>query len=252
MYLRWQGEFTFPGGAVDGGESIEAAARREVGEELGVAVPADARLRLLSVKQTRPINNTSNIMYNFVAVAEENAWLRAFDVEAANGRLARQRADLQQLLWPNDDDEDGASGGDGSGGAGRFWGLPLSERAVLAPEVQRVGECDHHRDNHSANSQNREALGSNARWVALTCGAVAHGRPGRTAEWLDVCTAVRLSFTSMNPEPYTPVNDYQREEFRRHHRKRRDPMFRASSRPAWPTPRLSLSCRAATATAAAS
>eukprot|EP01047_Picozoa_sp_COSAG01_P116468 COSAG01_NODE_45136_length_412_cov_0.817891_1_plen_59_part_10 len=59
MYLRWQGEFTFPGGAVDGGESIEAAARREVGEELGVAVPADARLRLLSVKQTRPINNTS-------------------------------------------------------------------------------------------------------------------------------------------------------------------------------------------------
>ena len=29
-------------------------------EELGVAVPREAHLRLLSVKQTRPINNTSS------------------------------------------------------------------------------------------------------------------------------------------------------------------------------------------------
>ena len=115
VLMRYPGEFVFPGGGIDGQESPEDAARREVSEELGIAVPVNARLRLLSVKQTRPINNVSNIMFNYVALAEENPWLQTFDPLAANRQLEQQR---EILANPGD-----------------FWGLDEPARRAASPEV---------------------------------------------------------------------------------------------------------------------
>jgi 8-oxo-dGTP pyrophosphatase MutT (NUDIX family) len=58
------------------------AARREIQEEFGITLPPEgrgSRLRLFSVKQTRPVRNVSNLMYNYVALDTENPWLRQLD-----------------------------------------------------------------------------------------------------------------------------------------------------------------------------
>ena len=49
--MRYPGEYSFPGGGIEDGEGAEAAARRELSEELRAPVPPEAVLRLLSVKQ---------------------------------------------------------------------------------------------------------------------------------------------------------------------------------------------------------
>ena len=61
-------------------------------------------------------------MFNFVCLAEENPWLAAYDVEAANRRLAerRERFELERS-------------------SGRFWEMGKEEREAVAPEVRR---CD--------------------------------------------------------------------------------------------------------------
>ena len=62
-------------------------------------------------------------MFNFVCLAEENPWLAAYDVEAANRRLAerRERFELERS-------------------SGRFWEMGKEEREAVAPEVRTV-EC---------------------------------------------------------------------------------------------------------------
>ncbi|CAE7593571.1 KIF13B [Symbiodinium natans] len=85
VQMRYPGEWKFAGGVVDADETPEEAARRELEEEFQVPVAltkATCKLRLMSIKQTRPIRNISNIMFNYVAAAEENPWLQLLDVEA--------------------------------------------------------------------------------------------------------------------------------------------------------------------------
>ena len=190
--MRYGGDFTFAGGSVDPGETLEACARRELREEfLGIddflridnngngtngdlsasssssssSAPTYPRLRLLSVHQTRPVMNTSYIMHNFVCLEDENPWLAALDDPAPiNAELAARRARFREM-------------GDA------FWALDgrAREASGACPEVREV-------------------------------------------RWLDMRTAVAQAFTSMNGT-LTCVNDFQRREFARLGRTHRDPLF---------------------------
>ena len=119
--MRYGGEYKFAGGGVDDGETLVAAARRELAEEFEVNVPQTCALIPYNVTQTRPVQERSYSMFNFVCIAEENPWLAAYDVEAANRRLAerRQRFELERS-------------------SGRFWEMGKEEREAVAPEVRSI------------------------------------------------------------------------------------------------------------------
>lgn len=119
--MRYPGEFKFAGGAVDGGESLLGCAVRELEEEFLTPVPSDARLRLLSVKQTRPVGGRSYVMHNFVCLEEENEWLRELDVGDVNRRLGERRGAFDELLE-----------------RGEFWDMGKEEKAAVSPEVRKV------------------------------------------------------------------------------------------------------------------
>ena len=97
--MRYAGEYKLAGGNVDQGETIVAAAFRELSEEFGTVgqpIPVEsAVLRPFITKQTRPIRSRSNLMHNFVALADENEWLETLDIDAVVGRPPR---DLLQRL----------------------------------------------------------------------------------------------------------------------------------------------------------
>ena len=61
----------------------------------------------------RAVPGTSNLMYNFVALAEEpeNRWLRELDVDDKNVKLARRREEHQRLL-----------------ATGEFWKMGVAEK----------------------------------------------------------------------------------------------------------------------------
>ena len=63
-----------------------------------MTLPADARLRPLAVKQTMPVRDRSDMMWNFVALADENPWLANLDISAANKTLADRRAKFEEML----------------------------------------------------------------------------------------------------------------------------------------------------------
>lgn len=123
--MRYGGEFKPAGGVIDDGESVEDAARRELYEEflrpLGRGLPDTAQLRAFSVKQTRPIRSRSNIIYNFVALAEENPWLQELDVDAVNDALTAHRRQFKTLVE-----------------SGKYWDLPKSEKELFAPEIHQI------------------------------------------------------------------------------------------------------------------
>lgn len=130
--MRYPGEWAFAGGAVDEeDDGIEAAARRELAEEFGSVVPPDAHVQVFSVRQTRPIQMKSNIMYNYLAVdggdggdggeGGLNPWLRALDVDAHNRRLAEGRARHASMVE-----------------SGAFWDMTAAEREAVAPEVRCI------------------------------------------------------------------------------------------------------------------
>eukprot|EP00931_Biecheleriopsis_adriatica_P076995 TRINITY_DN50640_c0_g1_i1.p1 TRINITY_DN50640_c0_g1~~TRINITY_DN50640_c0_g1_i1.p1 ORF type:complete len:367 (-),score=91.63 TRINITY_DN50640_c0_g1_i1:49-1122(-) len=126
--MRYPGEWNFAGGAIDPGEAPEDAARRELQEEFRIPQPLtkhSCKLRLLSIKQTRPISNVSNIMYNYVAAAEENPWLEQLDVEAVNKLLAERREQHRKLLE-----------------AGAFFDLTKADREEVTPEIHQVQWLD--------------------------------------------------------------------------------------------------------------
>jgi len=68
-----------------------------------------------------PVQSKSNIMWNMVALAEENPWLSDLDVEAANECLAGRRHLFDQLRQH-----------------GEFWSLSQAEREAVAPEVREL------------------------------------------------------------------------------------------------------------------
>lgn len=121
--MRYPGEWNFFGGSVEPEEELVEAARREIQEELGIMLPPECcgcRLRLFSVKQTRPIRNVSNLMYNFVAIAdEENPWLRDLDLEHVNGWLEDRRRLHRTLL-----------------DSGEYWDLPAADKERASPETR--------------------------------------------------------------------------------------------------------------------
>eukprot|EP00927_Polykrikos_kofoidii_P046931 TRINITY_DN41036_c0_g1_i1.p1 TRINITY_DN41036_c0_g1~~TRINITY_DN41036_c0_g1_i1.p1 ORF type:complete len:366 (-),score=68.77 TRINITY_DN41036_c0_g1_i1:127-1164(-) len=123
--MRYPGEFVFAGGAVDAGETTLDAARRELHEEFGLELPPTALSHLLSVRQTRPIRNTSNVIYNYVFAEEDNPAVQAFDVVAANERLRERRERFSESL-----------------ASGSFHKLDAKAKEEIAPEVREIRWLD--------------------------------------------------------------------------------------------------------------
>eukprot|EP00450_Noctiluca_scintillans_P009771 CAMPEP_0194485630 /NCGR_PEP_ID=MMETSP0253-20130528/6567_1 /TAXON_ID=2966 /ORGANISM="Noctiluca scintillans" /LENGTH=336 /DNA_ID=CAMNT_0039325629 /DNA_START=27 /DNA_END=1037 /DNA_ORIENTATION=- len=121
--MRYPGEYRFPGGRVDEADASPlAAARRELREEFLVDVAdQDMTLRVLSATQTRKIRGASNMMVNFVALAEENPWLANLDVTATNDKLRDMEALVDQSI------------SDGS-----WRKLSTDDRQALSPEVHEL------------------------------------------------------------------------------------------------------------------
>jgi 8-oxo-dGTP pyrophosphatase MutT (NUDIX family) len=126
--MRYGGEYKFAGGSVDVGESIEDAARRELAEEFLCTVPTNAVLRLLDVKQTRPVQNTSYIMHNFVCLEAENPWLKNLDVQNTNELLAQRRSTFKELMKNNNGE--------------KYFNMTKEEKELVCPEVQSVAWLD--------------------------------------------------------------------------------------------------------------
>jgi ADP-ribose pyrophosphatase YjhB (NUDIX family) len=125
--MRYAGEYKLAGGNVDAGETLEQAAKRELREEFLKSsetqiLDDSVTLRPFSVKQTRPIRSRSNLMYNFIALAdgEENAWLNYLDVDSINETLREKRADFLRSL-----DQPG----------NKYFELSKEEKEALSPEV---------------------------------------------------------------------------------------------------------------------
>merc|ERR1740123_252267 len=120
--MRYAGEYKFAGGNIDAGETIEAAARRELEEEMlrpaGRTLPDTAILRPFSLKQTNPIRSRSNLMWNFVAIADENPWLQNLDIDGVNAYLEEKRVAFADLVK-----------------SGQFWSLTPEKKELVAPEV---------------------------------------------------------------------------------------------------------------------
>lgn len=131
--MRYAGEWKLAGGNVDEGESVVAAARRELHEEflapLGIRriSDADVRIRPFVTKQTRPIRDISNMMNCFVALEDENQWLKDLDVADVNRGLARRRRRFARESM----DKDGRP-------SPSFYQKSVAEREELTPEVHEI------------------------------------------------------------------------------------------------------------------
>jgi 8-oxo-dGTP pyrophosphatase MutT (NUDIX family) len=125
--MRYAGEFKFAGGTRDQGEELVDTAKRELAEEFVLAVPADACLRPLRVNSTRAIKGVSYLMFNYVALTDENPWLDALDTDELNGKLADKRQAFTALLQ-----------------GGGFWQLSKQEKELVSPEVREVQWVDLH------------------------------------------------------------------------------------------------------------
>jgi 8-oxo-dGTP pyrophosphatase MutT (NUDIX family) len=123
--MRYGGEFKFAGGSQDGNESIVETAVRELEEEFLLNVPHGAKLRFLSVRQTRPVKNTSHIMVNFLALQEENQWLQELDVGGINSKLEDRRKQHRQLVE-----------------SGAFWEMVPEAKETVSPEIRQVEWLD--------------------------------------------------------------------------------------------------------------
>ena len=66
-FMRYGGEWKFPGGRCEPGEELVGAARRELAEEFGVSPPEGRSvLRLFNMKPTRAVQGVRFEMNNFV------------------------------------------------------------------------------------------------------------------------------------------------------------------------------------------
>ena len=128
--MRYAGEWKLAGGNVDAGETIAQAAARELQEEflkpLKIELPGTAVLRPFITKQTRAVRSRSNLMHCFIALEQENPWLRNLSVDRVNEGLAVRRDKFRQLV------------GTIAKPSAKFWSLPMSEREDVTPEVYQV------------------------------------------------------------------------------------------------------------------
>ena len=119
--MRYGGEYKFAGGSVDANESLEKAARRELEEEFLCQVPANAKLRLFNIKQTRPVQNTSYIMHNFVCLESENEWLQSLCTSTVNDSLRQRREVFEKLKT-----------------SGEYYKMSKFDKEQVCPEVHNV------------------------------------------------------------------------------------------------------------------
>lgn len=124
-FMRYAGEWKFPGGSVDKGEALAAAAERELSEEFRLTLPPSAVMEPFNVKFTRAIQGRSYTMFNFLCAADRNPWLQQLDLQAVNARLSARREKFERLLE-----------------SGEFWQLGKEERMEVSPEVRRVEWLD--------------------------------------------------------------------------------------------------------------
>eukprot|EP00945_MAST-04E_sp_MAST-4E-sp1_P004580 g4580.t1 len=125
--MRYPGEYTFPGGGRDEGETIRETALRELTEELGIDVP-DSTLHLFNVRQTRPVRGVSYIMYNFVMLESQNEWIKALNIERINASLREKEEAFEKMRE-----------------SGEFFNLSAEQRHHFSPEmhdVQWLHLCD--------------------------------------------------------------------------------------------------------------
>eukprot|EP00397_Hematodinium_sp_SG-2012_P050001 GEMP01057908.1.p1 GENE.GEMP01057908.1~~GEMP01057908.1.p1 ORF type:complete len:244 (+),score=46.51 GEMP01057908.1:83-814(+) len=94
--MRYPGEFRFPGGRIDGEETAEMAAKRELREEflLDVTPILQPYIEL----QTRPIEGMRYIMHNFLCHVQANPWLEGDIEKQINQALRQKRLAFEALL----------------------------------------------------------------------------------------------------------------------------------------------------------
>ncbi|WP_239025170.1 NUDIX hydrolase [Rhodoligotrophos defluvii] len=91
-----QGRWGFPGGKIDAGETVLAAAMRELAEETSVIAEAIEPLTVLDVFERRdPENPTSPLKRHFILIAVRCAW-RAGEPRAGDDAL-------EAAWWPLDE-----------------------------------------------------------------------------------------------------------------------------------------------------
>ena len=122
VHMRYGGEYKFAGGQLEEGEIPFEAARRELSEEFMINVPKDAVLRLFHIRQTRPVQNTSFVMYSFLCLESENPWLADPNLPSIiNTKLENRRSEFRRLCE-----------------CGEFEGLTKKQKEQVCPEVYRV------------------------------------------------------------------------------------------------------------------
>jgi len=93
--MRYGGEFRFPGGTLDEGETPEMAAKRELREEFLLDV--DPVIKPFIVLQTREVKGVSHIMHNFICCCDDNSWLRGDIENEINEKLSKKRRAFEEL-----------------------------------------------------------------------------------------------------------------------------------------------------------
>lgn len=90
-----------------------------------IELPENSQLRPFRVNSTKAIQGKSYRMFNYVACADENAWLLNLDVDQVNRQLQAKRDAFEGLLT-----------------SGRFWSLSKKDRERVSPEVRSVAWLD--------------------------------------------------------------------------------------------------------------
>ena len=124
-FMRYPGEWLFPGGAVETNETINQAARRELMEEFLVNVNdtnnEHTKIRPFLASQTRKIKGKSNLMVNMIAMLNENTWLQNINIEDKNLELKQKRLHVEKLMKE-----------------GKWKSMTKEEREELSPEMYQL------------------------------------------------------------------------------------------------------------------
>mmetsp|Transcript_95886 Transcript_95886/g.286215 ORF Transcript_95886/g.286215 Transcript_95886/m.286215 type:complete len:357 (-) Transcript_95886:103-1173(-) len=126
--MRFPGEWLLAGGARDPSDaSLRHTAVRELEEEFLIAIPPDGFIFPFNARQTRRIKGKSNLMVNFVALAEQQSspWLAGLDLDRINAELSQREDRVEQMLR-----------------TGEWDRLSKAERERLSPEVHQLAWLD--------------------------------------------------------------------------------------------------------------